>query len=484
MELRDYLAILRKYWISIVAVTLSGVAIAALASLLTKPTYTATTSLFFTVQGSNPGELLQGFTYAESQVSSYAQILTTPAVLQPVIDRLGLNVTPAELAPSVTAVTVSGTAIIEIAVESHEPALSASLAREIGVQVVSTVESLSPTDSTGTRTVVATIVTPAAVPTTWTTPRVPLNLAIGLLVGLAVGIAQSVLRSTLDLAVRTEDDVARATEHSVIAKIPFADDAAKNPIVMQSDPRSLIAEAYRRLRTNLQFLDIGGRTNSFVVTSSVAGEGKSTTSINVASTLAEAGESVLLIDADLRRPRIAPLLQLEDAVGLTTILIGRATLSDVVQPLGSGKLHVLTSGEVPPNPTELLGSEAMARLLRDAVDTYDTVVLDAPPLLPVTDAALLSTLTGGALMVAGSGTVTIPQLRDALTALDRVKGTVLGIVLNKVRTADSNNHYEYYSSHRAEAAPPTDSISAPRVVPSRPALPPRAASTSEVLADH
>lgn len=293
MELRDYLAILRKYWISIVAVTLSGVAIAALASLLTKPTYTATTSLFFTVQGSNPGELLQGFTYAESQVSSYAQILTTPAVLQPVIDRLGLNVTPAELAPSVTAVTVSGTAIIEIAVESHEPALSASLAREIGVQVVSTVESLSPTDSTGTRTVVATIVTPAAVPTTWTTPRVPLNLAIGLLVGLAVGIAQSVLRSTLDLAVRTEDDVARATEHSVIAKIPFADDAAKNPIVMQSDPRSLIAEAYRRLRTNLQFLDIGGRTNSFVVTSSVAGEGKSTTSINVASTLAEDRKSVV-----------------------------------------------------------------------------------------------------------------------------------------------------------------------------------------------
>lgn len=471
MELRNYVAILRKYWISIVACTLAGISIASVVSLLTPPTYTSSASLFFTVRGTNPAELLQGSSYAESQVASYSQILTTPVVLQPVIDRLHLEMTPAELASSVSASTPPGTAILQITVEDRDPQRSAKLAQEIGAQVVTTVANLSPTDSTGTSSVAAMIVTPASVPTTWTSPRVPLNLAIGLLVGLALGIGQAVLRSTLDLKVRTEEDVARATQHTVIGNIPLADTGGRGPIVL-SDLRSVLSESYRRLRTNLQFLDIAGRTNSFVVTSSIPGEGKTTTALNIASTVAEAGLSVLLIDADLRRPRVAATLGLENAVGLTTILIGRAKLQDVVQPIGAARLHVLASGEIPPNPTELLGSAPMSRLLKDAVAAYDTVVLDAPPLLPVTDAAILSTLTGGALVVAASGRVTIPQLRDAVTAIDRVDGFVLGIVLNKVQRQGRDNQYVYRPSLADDATVP-ESAPAP-VVPARAPTPTRA----------
>lgn len=447
MELRDYLAILRKYWISISCVALLGVICAAIVTLVTPPTYTAKTAVFVAVRGGDSAtELMQGASYATNQVRSYAQVATTPTVLQPVITELGLDTTPGKLAEAVTASIPTNTAIIEIAVVNGDAELSARIAQATGEQLVSTVEQLSPADDKGKRAVVATIVTPATVPLEKTTPRTSLNLALGLLVGLLLGFGQAVLRNTLDRSIRTEDDVARATDHSVIAKVPFDSDAAAHPLVMFTDPHSLRAEAYRKLRTNLRFLDVAkdSDSNSLVVTSSVTDEGKTTTSINLASTLAEGGERVLLIDADLRRSKVAKYLNIEGSVGLTTVLIGRADLEDVVQPIGEGGFEVVAAGEIPPNPAELLASDAMKRLLAEVTLRYDTVVLDAAPLLPVTDAAILSTMTGGALIVAGSGTVTVPELEDAVDTLDQVNGTTLGIVLNKAKVGNGDGYYYHY----------------------------------------
>lgn len=453
MELRDYVAVLRKYWVSIVCVTLLGIATATVVTLVTPPTYTARGAVFLAVRGGDTAsELAQGASYATNQVRSYAQVATTPTVLQPVITKLGLDITPAKLAEAVTASIPTNTALIEIAVVDHDPDLSARITQAISEQLVTTVDQLSPTDNTGKRSVVATIVTPATVPFEKTTPRVALNMAVGLLAGLVLGFGQAVLRNTLDRSIRVEDDVARATDHSVIAKIPFDSEATDHPLIMSTDPHSLRAEAYRKLRTNLQFLGVAQQkgSHSFVVTSSIAGEGKSTTSINLASALAEGGESVLLIDADLRRSTVAKYLNIEGSVGLTTVLIGRAALADVVQPVGTGRFHVVAAGEIPPNPAELLASDAMRRLLDEACAQYDTVVLDAAPLLPVTDAAILSTMTGGALIVAGSGVVTVPELEDSIATLDQVNGTTLGIVLNRAKVG-SNDGYYYHYKHEAEA---------------------------------
>lgn len=449
MELRDYVAVLRKYWVSIVGVTLLGLATSAVITLVTPPSYTARTAVFISVRGGDTaGELLEGANYATNQVRSYAQVATTPTVLQPVIDKLGLQTTPALLADAVTASIPANTAIIEISVVDRDPELSAQIAQASSEQLVVTVDQLSPSDASGKRAVVATIVTPATVPLEKTTPRTSLNLAAGALAGLVLGFGQALLRNTLDRSVRTEDDVARATDHSVIAKVPFDADAGEHPLVMFTDPRSPRAEAYRKLRTNLRFLDVvkGTEKNSFVVTSSVAGEGKSTTSINLASTLAEGGERVLLIDADLRRSTVAKYLNIEGSVGLTTVLIGRASLEDVVQPIGNAGFNVVAAGEIPPNPAELLASDAMKRVLEEATSSYDTVVLDAAPLLPVTDAAILSTMTGGALIVAGSGVVTAPELEDSIATLDQVSGVTLGIVLNKARVGSSDGYYYQYKN--------------------------------------
>ena len=448
MELRDYLSILRKYWVSIVLFMLAGLALAAGASLLMSPTYTAQTAVFVSVRGGDTaGELQAGANYASTQVRSYAQVATSPLVLQPVIDAKRLNVSAIDLAKNITATIPTNTAIIQISVTDHDPQLAAIIAQAVSDSLLNVIRTtLSPPDPTsGAQAVNATIITPATVPEKWTTPNIPLNLALGLIVGLALGVGQALLRHALDLTIRTDEDVARATDHSVITKVPYDPDAVQNPLIMQIDPHSPRAESYRRLRTNLQFLDagLGRRRRRFVITSSIAGEGKSVTAINIATTLAESGDSVLLIDADLRLPKVATYLDLDNSVGLTTVLIGRAQFDDVVQPVGRSGLHVLTCGQTPPNPTELLGSRSMQALLDKVAQRYDTVILDAAPLLPVTDTMILSALADGTLIVAASGTVTVPQLRDAIASLDKVNSATLGVILNKTRLTGKQSYYYY-----------------------------------------
>ena len=183
------------------------------------------------------------------------------------------------------------------------------------------------------------------------------------------------------------------------------------------------------------------------MTSSLPGEGKSTTAINLAITLADAGSRVALVDADLRRPSIAEYMGLAGEVGLTTVLIGRADLQDAMQPWGDGSLNVLPSGQIPPNPSELLGSGSMAKLLDLLASQYDIVLIDTPPLLPVTDAAILAKITGGAVVVAAADVFNRQQLADGLGALEDVGARVLGVVLNRLayKQTDAYSYYNYAS---------------------------------------
>ncbi|MCC6498516.1 MAG: polysaccharide biosynthesis tyrosine autokinase [Propionibacteriaceae bacterium] len=452
MELTDYLRVLRKYWVSVVAILLAGVGAAAAASMLMTPIYTASAGVFLTVNsGATAGELNQGSTYAENQVRSYAQVVTAPVVLQPVIDRLRLGVTAVELADQVTATVPINTAIVNIDVTGADAPLTADTANAIAQQLTVVVDELSPQSQEG-KTVKATIISPASVPVEWTSPRVPMNLALGALLGLLLGFGQAILRFRLDTRIVGEPDVARVTDRSVVGAIAFDTDAKKHPLIFQTSPNSVRAEAYRRLRTNLQFLQLEEGRSSIVVTSSVAGEGKTTTAINLATALGDAGQSVLLIEADLRRPSFASYLNLDDSAGLTDVIIGRATLPEVVQPLGRGNLHVLLSGRIPPNPSELLGSKPMEKLLAEATERYDTVIIDSPPLLPVTDSALLSRFCGGVLLVVGSGEVTRPELATAISSLEAVDAAILGLVMNRLRASELGHYgyHHYYAQHERD----------------------------------
>ncbi|MGH3369642.1 MAG: CpsD/CapB family tyrosine-protein kinase [Nocardioidaceae bacterium] len=189
-------------------------------------------------------------------------------------------------------------------------------------------------------------------------------------------------------------------------------------------------EAFRVLRTNMQFVDVDRDSKVFAVSSSVPGEGKTTTATNLAITLAQAGQRVLMIDGDMRRPHVARAFGLESIVGLTTVLIGSIDLEDAIQDGPVDTLSVLTSGAIPPNPSELLQSQAMRDLLERAKKEYDVIVIDTPPLLPVTDAALVAAQADGALVVVRHGSTTRDQLRHSIERLEAVDARALGVVLN------------------------------------------------------
>jgi capsular exopolysaccharide synthesis family protein len=456
VELRDYIQIIRRSWILIVAITLAGVLVAGVASLLMKPTYTASTSVFFAIQtnGSSAGDIQAGATYVQNQVKSFAEVATTDLVLQEVIDDLNLDETVASLSKRVTATAPLDTVIIQIAVEDGSPTRAATIANAIGDQLTSAVGDLTET-SEGASPVKASIVAPALEPQEATSPNIRLNLALGLLVGLALGVGIAVLRRVLDVRVHGTREVEEITDATILGGITYDNEASDRPLVVQVSPQSPRAEAFRQLRTNLQFVEVDDEGRTFVITSSVPSEGKSTTSVNLAITLAEAGSKVLLIDGDLRRPKVADYMGIEGAVGLTDHLIGQAALEDVVQPWGAGNLEILPVGQVPPNPSELLGSKAMIALLAELDKNYDTVIIDAPPLLPVTDAAILSKLvSGGAIMVVGSGKTTKSQLEIAISNLQTVGGRLVGMIINliplKGANAQAYGYYGYYTQDEPE----------------------------------
>jgi tyrosine-protein kinase len=458
VELSDYLDILRRRWLGVVIITLTTLALASAVTLAMPKKYTATTRLFIAVAGESVTDLAQGSNFAEKQMSSYAEVATSPRVLAPVIGELHLRTTPKELAESVEATVPVETVILEIEATDPDPTRAADIANAVGRELAKATADLSPQKEYGTEAVVATPIAAAEVPDKASSPKIIQNLAIGLILGLLLGLGVAMLRHVLDTKVRNENDVRALTESPILGVVAYDQEVSSHPVILRDRPLAAPSEAVRRLRTNLQFIDIGHRSKSIVISSSIPGEGKSTIAINLAVSLADAGARVILVDADLRRPSIAEYLGIEGGVGLTTVLIGRAQVEDVVQPLGRTSLDLLPAGQIPPNPSELLGSTAMAELLEQLSTSYDMVLLDSPPLLPVTDAVVLSNLAGGALVVVGVDRIHRPQLQQSLESLETAGAHVFGVVMNKIARREAaayayGSGYDAYSPKQQRSAP-------------------------------
>lgn len=427
---------------------MAGLFLGGSASILTKPTYTAHTQLFVAIQNSGSvQELQQGNTFSQARVQSYVKTVTTPIVLQPAIEALGLSISAQDLAARVTATSEVNTVLINISVTDQSAVQSAAIAQAVATSLVDAIDTLEKPRTGGTSPVSLSIITPAQAPPFPSAPNTRLYLLVGFIAGLASGVGSAVLRATLDNRVRGEADLRKVSDLPLLGRISFEQDATKKPLLTQTAPHSLRAESFRQLRTNLQFANVSGQAKTVLVTSSLSGEGKSTTVTNLAIALAEAGQSVCLVDADLRRPMVSEYLGLDRSVGLTTALVGEASVSDVLQPWGGGNLQVVASGQIPPNPSELLGSRAMGRLIAELEDSFDTILIDAPPLLPVTDAAVLSQHVGGVVLVVGVQKINQPDLEKSLKALQMVGANVLGVVLNRLPGKGPDAYaYSYYSS--------------------------------------
>lgn len=453
MDLNESLRILRRNWLIVLSATLAGLLLGGAVSVLVKPTYTSSTQLFVAIQSSGSvQELQQGNTFSQSRVQSYAKTITTPAVLQPVIETLGLEQSPEQLAKRVKATTDLNTVLIGISVDDTSPVQAAATAQAVADSLIKVVDVLERPKAGGTSPVSLSIVTPAEAPSEPSAPNTRLYLLIGLVIGLTLGVASALLRSMLDNRIRGEVDLRRISDAPLLGGIAFDNDATKKPLLTQAPHQSPRAEAFRQLRTNLQFANFAGKAKTLLVTSSLPGEGKSTTATNLAIAMAQAGQSVCLIDADLRRPMINEYLGLDRNAGLTTALVGAGEINDLLQPWGEDNLFVLTSGQIPPNPSELLGSDEMDALIRRLEHAFDVVIIDAPPLLPVTDAAVLSQHVGGVLIVVGSHRARQQDLEKSLAALNMVGANLLGIVLNRL-PAKGPDAYTYGYYNRQDDSP-------------------------------
>ncbi|MCA1711646.1 MAG: polysaccharide biosynthesis tyrosine autokinase [Actinobacteria bacterium] len=401
MELRDYVRVLRKQWRLILLCTVLAIGAAAAVTYRATPMYQTGAKFFVSTsdQGAaaNSSSAYTGSLFSQQRVKSYATIAAGPAAADQVAAAAGLS--PAQVRGRVTAAAVPDTVLLQLTVRDASPEAALQIARGFADFFPGIISELErPAGRAAVSPVKMSVVEQPALPAAPFSPRPVRNLALALVLGV---------------------------------------------LLVQDKPRAARAEAFRQLRTNLQFLEVDEPVRSFVITSSVPKEGKSTTACNLAITLAQAGVRTLLIEGDLRRPRIADYLGLEGAIGVTNVLIGQVPLQDALQPWGNGTLSVLASGPLPPNPSELLASRGMHELLAEVEKSFDMVIIDAPPLLPVTDAAILSTMTGGALLGVRCRSTKRDQLRRAADALEAVDARVLGAVLNMVPRRGPDAYYSY-----------------------------------------
>jgi receptor protein-tyrosine kinase len=285
----------------------------------------------------------------------------------------------------------------------------------------------------------------ASIPGKPVSPNKTLNLLAGLGVGMLLGIGLAVLRDLLDNTVKDRQTLEEITGVGLVGSIPLDKERRKEPAISFSSDNSSIAEAFRKLRTNLQFLAVDDPPRVIVITSSMPNEGKSTTAINIALALAEAEHNVVLVDGDMRRPKLDKYLDLVGQVGLSTVLSGGASLSEVLQKTRFPGLTVLTSGTVPPNPSELLGSLSAKKLLSEMRAQFDYVIVDSSPLLAVTDAAILAANSDGVLIMARFGQTKREQLAHAVGNLEDVGARPLGAVFTMTpERGHAKYSYSYY----------------------------------------
>lgn len=462
MTIQDYLRVLREQWLVVVLAVVLGLAGAGAVFLARPAEYTAKLTMYVSSQGGDTASAAyQGAQLSQQRVTSYVELVSSRRVSEDVVRRLRLAESPEALARQVTASSALDSVLIDVAVVDESPERAALLANTVGEVFTGLVDELErPVQPGAPQAVAVRVVQPAALPLAPSSTGLAVTLALGLLAGLAVGFGGALARNALDTSVKSPDQLRDVAGAPVLGTIAHDPQVPKRPLTVHEDAQSPRSEAFRQLRTNLQFVNVDAPRKIIVVTSSMPDEGKTTTVVNLAIATSAAGSRVLVIEGDLRRPKAADLLGLERTVGLTSVLSGRLGVDQVIQPWGGGAFDVLASGPLPPNPSELLASKHMDAMLRSLRERYDLVLIDTPPLLPVTDAAAVAPATDGAILVCRFKQTTRHQVSTAVEALRAVSAPVLGTVFTMVPSSGPRAYAQYNSYYRSRpvvpAAPPEE----------------------------
>jgi len=350
MELRDYLRAVRKRWWLVAGSIVVALGAAMLVTTLTPPKYSASVTFFVGTQTKGVSDAYQGSLFSQQRIKSYADLLTSDRLAQAIVDNDPMGRTADQVQESITANAIPDTVLLEATVTDGDRARALRLSQGLAKQFVALVQTLETPPGSDVPTVWVEVIAGPALAAKPVSPTPVRNAGLALVLGLVLGVGAAVLRETLDTSVKSAPALAELTGAAVLSTVPVDSRAKRAPLIVAGSAGSVRAEALRQLRTNLQFVNVDAPARAIAVTSAVPGEGKTTTACNLAIVFAEAGKRVVIVDADLRRPRVAEYLNVEGAVGLTNVLAGQATVDDALQQWGTSGVFVLPAGSIPPEP--------------------------------------------------------------------------------------------------------------------------------------
>lgn len=413
-------------------------------SLTIAPMYEASTRLFVsTTSEGNNSEIYDGGLFAESRVLSYIELLEGELLAQRTIDKLGLDMDVAELQGEVKVSSPSDTVIINVEVSDRSAVRARDIANTLSDEFVIMAAALE-TPGLGVPPNARVIVQQRAdLPDSSAAPTTARNTGIALVIGLLIGVLLAIVRDRSDRSVRSTDALQQVTGVGQIGEIPFDAQRRNDPLISFDSESSAVAEAFRELRVNLKFLEASNGPRVLVVASAMPEEGRTSTAVNLSLALAEAGYRVAVVDGDMRRPRLADYFGLNKQAGLSTVLTGRASVGEALQQTGTPGLMALTSGPLPPAPTELLQSRAAREVLTELAAQFDYVVVDTPSLLKP-DAAILGAASQGVILIARFGQTQRDQLARGIDALTRAGAPILGTVLTMTPAKRRSKAEDYY----------------------------------------
>ncbi len=517
MELRDYIQVIRvRKWViiqAVIIVTLTALVVA----FLQPKTYEGTALVLISEKGSSAsvfGDLLpQLSAQPERAMQTQVQLMQIRPIAEATIKKLDLQTTPDALLGSITVATIGQTNLVKITATDVDPEKAALIANTVAAEYVDTaraaqraslaeaadevqkrldqaeadilelgerVSASGKSDqltaelqiATGTYTTLAEkleqlrinerlesgpgrVVSTAVVNVSAVSPRPLRNLVLGIAVGLVFGLGMAFLYEYLDNTIKSTEEAERIFGAPVLGTVPMdtMEKGQKRRLTIVQSPGSAAAEAYRVLRNSLDFINFQHDMKSILIASAAPGEGKSTVAANLAAALAQAGNKVVLVSVDFRRPTTEQFLNVNNMIGLSDVLLGTHSLKAALQRPGDEQLLVLTAGKMPPNPSELLGSSKMQEVVKSLEEWGDWIIIDTPPLLAVADAAAVARWADGVLMVTQATVSTREAGNKAVELLSKVGAKITGVVvwgLDEARAGTAGYGYSsgyYYASY-------------------------------------
>jgi len=450
--------ILRHLPIVLIA-SIGGLSLGLFVTVISKPLYSATSTIFVSTPAAvlDVSALAQGSNFSQQRVKSYAQLISAEGTLAPVIELLKLETTPKKLAKQIRATVPIDTVIIDVTVKDESPLLAMQIANAVALSFSNSVQQLELPGALGETSVKASLSRQATYPDEPVSPKLSLNILLGVLLGFIIGLFISIAIHFGDLTVKNIDHLVGL---KLLGTFKFEKNAKGQPLISNLHPYDSRSEEFRQLRTSLlhQFESTGSRIIG--ISSALPLEGKTTTSLNLAFSLQEAGYKVILIEADMRRPQISQYTELKNKKsnqhGLSSLLqmsakknfsleLRKSIFSDLIN-----KIDIIFSGDIPKNPTELLSNGNLPRLLAIIGRKYDFVILDCPPVLPIADTPVLAEFIDDLLLVVKAGSTHIKQFKGTVEILLSVNARLVGVVLNMIPVGRKSDEYGYqYGSYRA-----------------------------------